>query len=95
MIDLDRVQQYINLGFEKEDAIKRVEKEMKEEEKKNIKATEETEETEKAPNMDDYIKKDELEEIVQKRMEEENLKKKEIDPPEEKPDLGTLMSRFF
>ena len=92
MIDLERVKSYIDLGFEKEEAIKRVEKEMKEEEKKITKTTEETEE---APNMDDYIKKDELEEIVQKRMEEENLKKKEIDPPEDKPDLGTLMSRFF
>ena len=34
MIDLDRVARYVELGFDKEDAVKRVEKETKEEMKK-------------------------------------------------------------
>lgn len=92
MIDLERVKSYIELGFEKEEAIKRVEKEMKEEEKKNKDITPDPDDS---PNMDDYIKKDEVEEIVQKRLEEENLRDKEIDPPTDKPDLGTLMGKFF
>ena len=35
MIDLDRVARYVELGFDKEDAVKRVEKETKEEMKKS------------------------------------------------------------
>ena len=93
MLDLDRVKSYIELGFEKEDAIKRVEKEMKEEEKKAT--TKDHDDVDDKPNMDDYIKKDDLEEIVQKRLEEEKLREKEVDPPETKPDLGSLMGKFF
>lgn len=95
MIDLDRVARYVELGFDKEDAVKRVEKETKEEMKKN-QSTSDDDDVKPDVNLDDYIKKDEVESMIQKRLEEEKIKNVEISPPpEQKESIDDLMNKFF
>lgn len=95
MIDLDRVAKYVELGFDKEDAVKRVEKETKEEMKKN-QSTSDDDDVKLDVNLDDYIKKDEVESMIQKRLEEEKIKNVEISPPlEQKESIDDLMNKFF
>lgn len=95
MIDLDRVARYVELGFDKEDAVKRVEKETKEEMKKS-QGTSDDDDVKSDVNLDDYIKKDEVESIIQKRLEEEKIKNVEISPPpEQKESIDDLMNKFF
>lgn len=97
-IDLDRVKSYIELGFEKEDAIKRVTKEMKEDASN---ADIDIVDTPSAPEVDltGYVKKEDvdamIEDAVTKAVEKANLDKATATPPEDKPTLGDLMNRFF
>ena len=94
MIDLDRVARYVELGFDKEDAVKRVEKETKEEMKKNQSSSDD--DVKPDVNLDDYIKKDEVESMIQKRLEEEKIKSVEVSPPpEQKESIDDLMNKFF
>lgn len=96
-IDLDRVKSYIELGFEKEDAIKRVTKEMKED-ASNVDI--DTVDTPSAPEIDltGYVKKEDvdkqIEDAVSKALEKKALEKAEVDPPEKK-DIGELINKFF
>lgn len=96
MIDLDRVARYVELGFDKEDAVKRVEKETKEEMKKSQGTSDDDDDVKSNVNLDDYIKKDEVESMIQKRLEEEKIKNVEISPPpEQKESINDLMNKFF
>lgn len=95
MLDLDRVKSYIELGFEKEDAIKMVDKEMKKE-----KAEKPPIEEDDTPDVDlsGYVKKEDvdkqIEDAVSKALEKKALEKAEVDPPEKK-DIGELINKFF
>ena len=95
MLDLDRVKSYIELGFEKEDAIKMVDKEMKKEkaEKPPIDEVE-------PPDVDlsGYVKKEDvdkqIEDAVSKALEKKALEQAEVDPPKKK-NIGELINKFF
>lgn len=95
MLDLDRVKSYIELGFEKEDAIKMVDKEMKKE--KAEKPPIEEDDTQDV-DLSGYVKKEDvdkqIEDAVSKALEKKALEKAEVDPPEKK-DIGELINKFF
>lgn len=95
MLDLDRVKSYIELGFEKEDAIKMVDKEMKKE--KAEKPPIEEDDTQNV-DLSGYVKKEDvdkqIEDAVSKALEKKALEKAEVDPPEKK-DIGELINKFF
>ena len=95
MLDLDRVKSYIELGFEKEDAIKMVDKEMKKE--KAEKPPIEEDDTQDV-DLSGYVKKEDvdkqIEDEVSKALEKKALEKAEVDPPEKK-DIGELINKFF
>lgn len=95
MLDLDRVKSYIELGFEKEDALKMVDKEMKKE--KAEKPPIEEDDTQDV-DLSGYVKKEDvdkqIEDAVSKALEKKALEKAEVDPPEKK-DIGELINKFF
>ena len=93
-IDLDRVKQYIELGFDKEDALKMVDKETKKE--KAEKPPIEDEPTD--IDLSGYVTKEDAEKMVSdavsKALEKANLDKGDVDVAP-KQELGDLMKKFF
>ncbi len=97
-IDLERVETYIKLGFDKEDAVERVTKEMKED---ATNANNDPATTPSTPEVDltGYVKKEDVDAMIEaavtKAVEKANLNNATATPPEDKPSLGDLMNRFF
>lgn len=93
-IDLDRVKQYIELGFDKEDALKMVDKEMKKEKSEKPVLEEDPPEV----DLTGYVTKEDAEKMVSdavsKALEKANLDKGDVDVPP-KQELGDLMKKFF
>lgn len=88
MRDLDRVQQYINLGYEKEEAMRLVDEETKAEEKKAAKEEKKTEKEEtKEESENNYVTKDELKEILQEIAVKNESVKPDPQPKESTADL--------
>lgn len=88
MRDLERVQAYINLGYEKEEAMRLVDEETKAEEKKAAKEEKKTEKEEpKEEPENNYVTKDELKEMLQEiALKKEGVKVDE-QPKESTADL--------
>ena len=89
MRDLNRVQAYINLGYEKEEAMKLVDEEAQKE-------ADSKQPTNDPVDMNEYIPKKEVDEMIKKAVEESKLESKEVEKPkEEKVTIPDLMSKFF
>lgn len=89
MRDLNRVQAYINLGYEKEEAMKLVDEEAQKE-------VETKQPTKEEVDMSGYIPKKDVDDMIKKAIEESKLEEKEVENPnEQKATIPDLMSRFF
>lgn len=89
MRDLNRVQAYINLGYEKEEAMKLVDEESQKE-------SESKQPTNEQIDMTEYVPKKDVDEMIKKAIEESKLESKEVEKPnEEKVTIPDLMSKFF
>ena len=89
MRDLNRVQAYINLGYEKEEAMKLVDEEAQKE-------SESKQATNDTVDMTEYVPKKDVEEMIKKAVEESKLESKEVEKlEEEKVTIPDLMSKFF
>lgn len=89
MRDLNRVQAYINLGYEKEEAMKLVDEEAQKE-------SESKQTTNDPIDMTEYVPKKDVDEMIKKAVEESKLESKEVEKPkEEKATIPDLMSKFF
>lgn len=93
-LDLDRVKQYIELGFDKDDALKMVDKEMKKEKAEKPVIEDDTPEV----DLSGYVTKEDAEKMVSdavsKALEKANLDKGDVDVPQ-KQDIGELINKFF
>lgn len=90
MRDLNRVQAYINLGYNKEEAMKLVDEEEAQKEADSKQPTNDP------VDMTEYIPKKDVAEMIKKAVEESKLESKEVEKPkEEKVTIPDLMSKFF
>ena len=88
MRDLERVQQYINLGYEKEEAMRLVDEEAKAEEKKAAKEEKKMEKEEpKEEDENNFVTKDELKEMLQEIAVKNESVKPDQPPKETTADL--------
>lgn len=89
MRDLNRVQAYINLGYEKEEAMKLVDEEAQKE-------VDSKQSNNDPVDMSEYIPKKDVDEMIKKAIEESKLEEKEVENPnEQKATIPDLMSKFF
>ena len=89
MRDLKRMEEYIKLGYDKEEAMKLVDEESQKE-------SESKQTTNEQIDMSEYIPKKEVDEMIKKAVEESKLESKEVEKPkEEKVTIPDLMSKFF
>ena len=89
MIDLNRVQEYINLGWDKDEALKMVKEETSEQPPEPI--------NDPKPDLSGYVSKEEMEQEIKKAIEEERRKATNVDPvPDDEPkDIKDIMAKFF
>lgn len=89
MRDLNRVKSYIELGYEKEEAMKLVDEEAQKE--ADLKQP-----TKDEIDMSEYIPKKDVDEMIKKAIEESKLEEKEVENPnDKKATIPDLMSKFF
>lgn len=89
MRDLKRMEEYIKLGYDKEEAMKLVD----EESQKEVDSKQSNNDT---VDMSEYVPKKEVDEMIKKAVEESKLESKEVEKPkEEKVTIPDLMSKFF
>lgn len=89
MIDLNRVQEYINLGWDKDEALKMVKEETTEQPPEPI--------SDPKPDLSGYVSKEDMEKEIKKAIEEERRKATDVDPvpDDETKDIKDIMAKFF
>ena len=94
MIDLDRVEKYISLGFDKEDAVKRVEAEAKAEAKADLKqqAQVQTDQTDSKEQIDALISEIES---LKSQMQNQALQRAQSGVNNNQETADDVMSRIF
>lgn len=89
MRDLKRMEEYIKLGYDKEEAMKLVDEESQKE-------ADSKQATNDNVDMSEYVPKKEVDEMIKKAVEESKLESKEVEKlEEEKVTIPDLMSKFF